>query len=110
MSIQELANNEQRAILELKMNISNKYSLNKLVLFGSKARGDSDAESDIDLLALLDNVVDFETEREVFHLAYDMELKHDVVVGVIVQNSDYWQKRCAGLPIKKTIDREGIAV
>ncbi len=43
---------EKRAIQEACQVISKKFSIAQIILFGSKARGDSDSESDIDLLIL----------------------------------------------------------
>lgn len=45
-----LKDNERKALLELKGRLLKKYPGVEIILYGSKARGDFDKESDIDLL------------------------------------------------------------
>lgn len=55
-------------------------SLNKLVLYGSVARGDQDNESDVDVFAVVDQKEDLENLRD---LAYEIGvLKYEVVINV----------------------------
>jgi predicted nucleotidyltransferase len=80
-----------------------------LTLFGSIARGGYGAESDIDVLVLLPTPVSTEIEEEVFDLAFDVELKYDVVFGIIVYSKDEWASpRLASMPLHHMIDAEGV--
>ena len=104
-----LTANESMAITELKANISRKYNMDSLILFGSKARGDDSVESDIDVLSLVNQNATNEVEEGIFDLAYDVGLRFDVVFGVIVKNIADWKKMDFH-PLKQNIDRDGIAV
>jgi len=53
----ELLNKEKEALQQLKKELSLRYNLYWLKLFGSKARGDSDKESDIEVVMVLDTVI-----------------------------------------------------
>jgi len=94
---------------ELKDRISRKHSLIEMRLFGSSARGDRRAESDIDVFVHL-CWVDRSIEEELFDIAYELELEHDCVIDMIVVGD----KELAGSPGKSFIFRsvleESIAV
>ncbi|MFH0924255.1 MAG: nucleotidyltransferase domain-containing protein [bacterium] len=49
-----------------------KFPDTEVILFGSKARGDSEKYSDIDLLILLNRAVNTAIEEEVRELTYDI--------------------------------------
>ena len=104
-----LQKNDISAIEELKNNISHKYALDGITLFGSKARGDDEPDSDIDLLVLLNQVVTTKVEEDIFDMAYDQELAYSVVIGVIVFEKSIWDGIGRAMPLRWNIDREGIA-
>lgn len=83
----------------------------EVTLFGSTARGDYGSDSDIDVLVLLPFQPETTTEENIFDLAYDVELKHGVVFGVIVYSRSFWNSDLARvMPLHKNIDREGVGV
>ena len=83
----------------------------ELKLFGSVARGDDRDSSDIDVLVLLPGHVDHALEERVFDAAYDLELKHGVVFGVVVYEKAFWDSAlAAGMFLHRSIEREGLAV
>jgi predicted nucleotidyltransferase len=60
--------------LELKERLSKIFPEVEIILFSSKARGDSDLESDIDLLILIDRPVNNEVEEKINDITYELEL------------------------------------
>jgi predicted nucleotidyltransferase len=78
-----------------------------VTLFGSKARGDAEAESDIDLL-----LVDEESSSlssELWRLASDLSLEHNTVLSVRVYAQTRWaSSRRMRLPLYRAIVKEGI--
>jgi len=106
-----LKENEKKALQELKERILKRFPDAEIILYGSKARGDSDEESDIDLLILVESLVDTKLEEEIFHISYEIELKYDVVFGEIIENRDFWNTPLANaMPLHWNIDREGVLV
>jgi predicted nucleotidyltransferase len=82
-----------------------------LILFGSAARGTCDSESDIDILVLIPGRVDMRIEEGVIDAAYEIELRHDVVFGIIVYSREFWDSGLfAVMPLNRNIDREGVVV
>jgi len=106
-----LKGNERKALQELKERILERFPDAEIILYGSKARGDSEEESDIDLLILVESLVNTKLEEEIFHISYEIELKHDVVFGEIVENKDFWNTPSANaMPLHWNIDREGVLI
>lgn len=106
-----LRENERKALHELKEKLLQKFPDAEIILYGSKARGDFDEESDIDLLILVKSQVTSILEKEITHITYDIELKYDVIFGKIVENKDFWSTPLANaMPFHWNIDREGVLV
>ncbi len=75
------------------------------------ARGDFRSESDIDVLVLLEQKVDYALKDEIYDLAFDIELEHNVVFGLLIESKVEWASPLSqAMPIHKVIDREGVAV
>jgi predicted nucleotidyltransferase len=54
-------------------------NLKDLVLFGSRITGNAKKESDYDFLVILKQKVNWQTEREISDLSYEIELKYNIV-------------------------------
>jgi uncharacterized protein (UPF0332 family)/predicted nucleotidyltransferase len=77
-------------------------------LFGSKARGDSDAESDVDVLIVAHDADDALREA-VGDVAYDLSLAHGVLLCEhVVSAWRFAQMRARQEPLYRNISREGI--
>lgn len=112
-SVDQLAlkENERIALQELKKRLLQRFPDAEIILYGSKARGDFDEESDIDLLILVVSQITSRLEEEITHITYDIELKYDVVFGKIVENKDFWNSPLANaMPLHWNIDREGVII
>lgn len=85
---------EEQAVQELKQEISAMLGnkLNQFILYGSKARGDFDQDSDIDLLIVVDEL-DAASDDRIVELANDIELKYEVPISVHTRNTDYYLKQ-----------------
>ncbi|MCL6500903.1 MAG: nucleotidyltransferase domain-containing protein, partial [Candidatus Pacearchaeota archaeon] len=83
----------------------------EIILYGSKARGDADEESDIDILVLLERRVNNTLEEEIFSTAFKIELKYDVIFGVIVYQKQFWNSPLGeAMPLHWNVDKEGVYV
>jgi predicted nucleotidyltransferase len=60
--IKTLSDSEKKSIRKLKERLSETFHLRELILFGSKARGDSEEWSDVDVLVLVDDEKRLENE------------------------------------------------
>lgn len=80
------------------------------ILFGSYARGDADAESDIDVMVLVDSSRQDISQKTggISSVAADLLLDLGVMVSPIVENRRYFQDHVGLLPFYQNIVREGV--
>lgn len=104
--------NTNHAITALKNKLLEKFGASiEVYLFGSAARGDAKQGSDIDVLVLFPGKVNNALEEEIFGLAFEVELKHNVVFGIVVRSKSFWNSgRASVIPLYQNIQKEGIRV
>lgn len=61
---------------------SYKDSVKEIILFGSQAYGNSNDNSDYDILIVLDNDYTAHDENKIYELCYDIELKYNIIIDV----------------------------
>ena len=85
-------------------------SRSKVILYGSYARGDYDAESDVDVMFIIDeDDVNIMKYRRGVRLAMSgIDLKYDVLVCGHVQNYNRFIKYMNDVPFYENVSREGI--
>jgi predicted nucleotidyltransferase len=76
-----------------------------VILFGSKARGDSHPDSDIDILILVDDD-DWRFSHAVSRLAAHISLNYDVLLGPRVIRQARWERSL----LYSTVSSEGITL
>jgi predicted nucleotidyltransferase len=64
----------------------------QLALFGSKARGESGPDSDVDVLVIVDRE-DRSLRREIIDIASDLSLEYDVLLSPRVIGIQRWKAR-----------------
>ena len=107
----KLKKNEKAAIEDATRILKKRFLVKEVILFGSKARGDSDRESDIDLLLLTTNPIDWKERHAIVDALFEVEMKNDVVISIIVNTLHDWNDGiCTALPIHEDISREGVAM
>ena len=110
MPISHLTSNEQAAIDKYIRRIRKRFPgrILSVTLFGSKARGDDDAESDIDLLVLVDKE-DPAFRSRLWAIASDISLEHNLVLSVRVIGQARWaESRRMRLPLYRAIESEAV--
>jgi len=106
----DLAPKDRNAVQRAAVLLRKGFPVEQVILFGSKARGDDDAESDIDLLVLTSRPVTTAEKRRMTAALFDIELELDVVISKIVVPREAWEHGYYQvLPIRHDVDRHGVA-
>lgn len=109
-TLPSLGENEQKALLELKERLERLLgdSLVRMVLFGSKARGDYDDESDIDIAFIVSNL-SRNLKNRILDIVVEIELKYLTPVSTLVLAQEQFERlRERERRIALDIEREGI--
>jgi len=102
-----LAEDDRRAIEAAAAILRERFPVQLVVLFGSKARGDDDAESDIDLLVLTDRQLSWRERDQITSALFDLQLQMNVVLSTLVVSTDEWNEGLYQvLPIRGEIERD----
>lgn len=96
-------------VRELKGRISNRYKLHEIRIFGSTARGDRRLDSDIDVFVRLSHVTR-QIEEDLFDIAYELELKYDCLIDLIVFSDEALKGRYAETPLYHEVFSEGMII
>ena len=90
--------------------IAEKYRVQAVYLFGSYARGEQTAESDIDILLTADLTQEqiSEKRRAIAALSSDLSLNHDVTVSIQIVPLAQFLRYADFLPFYQNVLREGI--
>lgn len=88
-----LTDTERAAVREAARILKDQFPVEEIVLFGSKARGDFDAESDIDLLVLTSREVHWQERHAMIDSIYELELDRDVFMSLLILPRQDWKNR-----------------
>lgn len=106
----QLQPRDRRAIQEAAELLRQRFSVDQIILFGSKARGDDDAESDIDLLVLTSRSLSRPERHAITDALFPLQLRHDVVLSVLILPTREWSAGVVSvLPIHDEIVEQGAA-
>jgi predicted nucleotidyltransferase len=81
----------------------------EIILYGSEARGEATADSDIDLLILVDKEkLSYQDIISYTYPLYDLELTENVRISPLVYTRDQWNHRPFKTPFYVNVMNEGI--
>jgi predicted nucleotidyltransferase len=80
-----------------------------VVLYGSRARGDSGKGSDYDILVIVDGSVDIALEERILDNVYPLESESGQILTLVVYSRQQWDSPLyKAMPFHKNVDREGV--
>ena len=102
--------NEKIAIRSLKKELSSRFNLVDLRLFGSKARGEDTPESDIDVMIEIAES-NPEIESQIDDIIFEINLKNDsFIFAVFFSKKEIEEGPLSKSPIYKIIEKEGVSI
>jgi uncharacterized protein len=106
-----LTSKERNAILLLNNKLKKEFNVIKLILFGSKARGDYNEYSDIDLLVLVEESNTPEAKAKLSEIQFETIMEQDAPLMTILENYNNWVEEVqVSLPLKDNIESEGVEI
>jgi predicted nucleotidyltransferase len=104
-----LGSAEHAALEEAVRLLKTRFPVERVILFGSKARGDAGPESDLDLLVLTTRELSWREQDSLVDSLFDIQLAHDVLLSPLaVARQDWENGPYKVLPIHAEVERDGI--
>ncbi|MGY4764507.1 nucleotidyltransferase family protein [Paenibacillus caseinilyticus] len=101
--------NERTAVRDLLQRIKAEFGVKRLLIFGSRARGEADQYSDIDLLVLTEKTRTIQDRYRLSDISADVSIAYGVALNCLYYNEDDWKSGESVNPrLKANIEREGI--
>jgi predicted nucleotidyltransferase len=102
---------EKTALAEIKRRVSARFQVRDYILFGSKARGDFEPDSDVDLLVVTEGPLTYAQKCMITHDVFEVNLERDtnfsyVCVDRATWDSELWQY----VPLHQRVAVEGVPV
>lgn len=106
-----LSSAEKQALQKIKTAIQGLFEIERIVLFGSAARGEADEESDVDLLLVTKRRLNRRERHRITDAVCEVNLEYGTNFSTLVVDSYTWQHGfMTYLNIHKEIQREGVSV
>ncbi|MBN1119363.1 MAG: nucleotidyltransferase domain-containing protein [Bacteroidales bacterium] len=99
--------NRKDLIYNVKQSVKSFDPEARVILFGSRARGDNDKTSDWDFLVLTSKQIDEPGKREIRDSLIDTELEAEEVISTIIFSQDMWNNYSV-TPLYQNISKDGI--
>jgi len=102
----------ERTILErFKTLVSERVALHKLILFGSRARGDADPDSDLDVAVIVTGPTDERGRDWISRAAWEAGFHSGIVIVPIVYSRTEWETGPERYSLLvQAVEREGVPV
>lgn len=107
-TIASLSSEEIAALNLLKKRLDEELHIDKVILFGSKAREDYTADSDVDIMVIVNEADYRHVRKQVSQIQYEILLQIDAPLMVKVETSENWNSGNTWPPLKFNIEQEGI--
>jgi predicted nucleotidyltransferase len=97
---------------QINSELKNKFreKLDKVIIFGSYARGDYDNESDIDILALIRDEELKKYNNEIIDFEVDLTMKFGILPSIILRNTAYYNENKEIIPFYRNVEKEGVEI
>jgi predicted nucleotidyltransferase len=82
----------------------------KIILFGSRARGDSHKESDWDFLILTNHLISKETEKKLHDKIFPTSVAIASFINYLIVPEEEWEQSPSYYSLYQSVSKEGISI
>ena len=111
-SLEHIDNKSREMLAKTKSAILSVEPDAEVFLFGSRARGDYNKDSDWDLLVLISGESDYQRDRTIIHKVFDIELAYHQIFNIIIHIQEYWNndRFYHVTPFYKNVSKDKVAI
>lgn len=113
MNLDELKYNimEKKILAEIDELLREHYpeDIEKIILYGSRSRGDANKFSDYDILVILKHDYDWKFKNELRSVLYELDIKYDIFIDTRLISKAELQTIKGKLPFIQNAFKEGIS-
>ncbi len=107
----KLAPEERESVVETVRSLKGELPVSRVILFGSKARGNADIDSDVDLLVLTSCPVTGDLRAKVSTRLAEVNLRYDVrLTSIVVSEQDWGEGLIHYMLIHREVERDGYEI
>lgn len=100
---------EEAALNQLKNDLAAIAQVQSVIVFGSVARGEATAESDLDVLVVVDRELSYAEETAAYDTVYRTNLQYDTNISLVVVDAERWESPVwSRLPLYQAVQQEGV--
>lgn len=82
----------------------------RMLIYGSKARGEDHPDSDLDVLLIVKNEANH-LKRPLRRIGYELAATSDAVPSILAYTQDEWDsRRASGSPFQRAVERDAVPV
>jgi hypothetical protein len=106
-----MTSTERSVLDDFKRRLSHHLKVERVLLFGSRARGDVDADSDMDVLVILEGAADAEAVDYVRLSAWEAGVEQGIVIVPVTVSRAEWQDGpLSSSLLALAVEKDGVAV
>jgi len=103
--------NREQLLSEIKNLIFSEYPSAKIILFGSRSRGEEKDYSDWDILIIINDEISEKRKIELQNKIFEIELRSGEIINSIIHTSEEWNNRLVqATPFYRNVISEGVSL